>query len=142
MLLEKNKEVVRRWFEEAWQREDVSAAVEDFFDPAYIAHSLHGDPVLGIEAVIRAVVTARSVFPDIRFLVQDQVAEGDKVVSRLIGRGTHLGELNGTAPTGKQIMRPGMVMFRLAEGKIVESWRYWDEKYLEELGIVSVQRRG
>lgn len=133
MSIENNKTIVRRWFEEAWQRTDVDEAVTEFFAADYISHNLHGEPTHGVEPVAQAVHQAKEAIPDIRFTVLDQVAEGQKVVTRLLATGTHLGTLADRAPTGKSIRRPGMVIFRLVDGKIVESWRYWDQSYLSYL---------
>jgi predicted ester cyclase len=65
-------------------------------------------------------------FPDGRWTIEDQVAEGDKVVTRWSFTGTHQGELMGIAPTGKQVTTSGMVIDRIVEGKIVEEREEWD----------------
>jgi predicted ester cyclase len=59
-------------------------------------------------------------FPDLRFTMEEMIAEGDKVAERLTVRGTHEGEFMGVPPTGKQVEFPGMGVLRIREGKIVE----------------------
>ena len=65
------------------------------------------------------------------------VAEGDKVVTRWTGRGTHSGPRMGIPPTGRKVEVTGMRMFRLAEGKIVETWVNWDMfGLMQQLGVI------
>jgi predicted ester cyclase len=64
----------------------------------------------------------RNAFPDVQLSIEDQVAEGDKVVTRWIGSGTHQGEMMGIAPTGNQVRVDGMTISRIEDGKIVEEW--------------------
>ncbi len=64
----------------------------------------------------------RTAFPDLRLIIEEQIAEGDKVVSRATIRGTHLREFRGIAPTGKEMEIPGMAVFRFSsEGKVVSA---------------------
>jgi predicted ester cyclase len=68
----------------------------------------------------------RDSFPDWHSTFEELVAEGDRVAERWIGRGTHRGELQGIAPTGKRVEVPGSVFYRIVEGKIVEFWAQFD----------------
>ena len=68
----------------------------------------------------------RNAFPDVQLSIEDQVAEGDKVVTRWIGSGTHQGEMMGIAPTGNQVRVDGMTISRIEDGKIVEEWEIYD----------------
>ena len=61
-------------------------------------------------------------FPDLQHVIQDQVAEGDKVVSRLIVRGTHRGDFQGVPPSEKQIEMNAIAIHRLSGGRIAEQW--------------------
>ena len=70
----------------------------------------------------RYVAAYRSAFPDTRFVVDDQISEGDKVVSRWTARGTHRGEFLGIPPTGEEVTVTGIEFDHLAGGKIEESW--------------------
>jgi SnoaL-like polyketide cyclase len=70
-------------------------------------------------------------------IIEDQIAEGDTVVTRWTGTGTHQGDLLGMAPTGKPAKVMGIWIHRLAGGKIVESWNVWDTLgMLQQLGVI------
>jgi predicted ester cyclase len=74
----------------------------------------------------RTIELNRRAFPDLRLTVEDQVAEGDKVVTRWRGEMTHLGELGGVPPTGNRVTISGITIDRFEDGKIVEAWRSMD----------------
>ncbi len=79
----------------------------------------------------------RSAFLDLHFTIEDQIAEGDKVVTRWKASGTHRGEFQGVPPTGKQATVPGITIDRIAHGKLVEGWTNWDALGLmQRLGVV------
>jgi predicted ester cyclase len=80
----------------------------------------------------------RTAFPDYACTVDDQIAEGDKVVTRWTVRGTQQGELMGIPPTGKQVTLPGVVIDRIAaNGQLVETWLQADVLgMLQQLGVV------
>jgi len=79
----------------------------------------------------------RSSYPDLVVPIEDQVAEGDKVVTRWTARGTHRGELMGTAPTGKQIVVPGVLIDRVVGGQIAEEWASYDALgMLQQIGAL------
>jgi len=68
----------------------------------------------------------RVAFPDLHFHLEHEVAEGDLVVTRFTGHGTHEGELMGVPPTGREASMSGTVILRFADGKIVERWENFD----------------
>jgi predicted ester cyclase len=110
--VEANKAVVRRVWEEVWNGRDLSVA-DVIFAPEYAAHE---------RAFMPAWLAA---FPDWQFEIEDVVAEGDRVVTRFLGRGTHRGRtaslgLGAVAPTGRRIAVRGYITHRLAGGRIVE----------------------
>jgi predicted ester cyclase len=74
----------------------------------------------------RTIEMNRNAFPDMRLTVEDQVAEGDKVVTRWRGQMTHAGQLAGAAPTGRRVTVTGITIDRFQAGKIVEAWRSMD----------------
>ena len=79
----------------------------------------------------------RTAFPDLRIVIEDQVAEGDKVASRYTGSGTHQGELRGFPPTNNRVEVTGTITSRFADGKIVEEWNNIDGLgMMQQLGIV------
>jgi C-1 hydroxylase len=79
-----------------------------------------------------------SAFPDLRFEVEDLVADGDLVAARMRARATHCGEFMGLPPTGRQVSVLVMGQVRVAEGRIVEHWNVMDEVHLlQQLGLLS-----
>jgi steroid delta-isomerase-like uncharacterized protein len=129
---EENKDIFRRYIEEVWNRGNLEL-VNEIFD-RYLAHQPDG-PTLerGPEDVKRFVGEFRSAFPDFRIGIDDQIAEGDKVMVHATIRGTHQREFRGMAPTGKEIEERGFSVFRFSpEGKVVESW----DSYYSQLGLM------
>src|SRR5215211_2245590 len=79
----------------------------------------------------------RQAFPDLRVTVEDLIAEGDRVAAHLRFRGTHLGELDGIAPTGRRVDCTGIVVSRIEEGKIAEDWANFDDLgMMQQLGLI------
>ncbi len=79
----------------------------------------------------------RAAFPDLHFAVLDQIAEGDNVAVRYRFQGTHLGGFRGMPPTRKQVVYSGMLIYRIAEGKIAEQWTEFDLLgFLKQLGVL------
>jgi predicted ester cyclase len=101
----------------------------------------HGVPMLGdlrgptaFKELAKGFVDAVSEFQE---MVQDQIAEGDKVVTRLSGRGKHTGTLMGAAPTGKALTWSGISITRFVDGRIAEEWVETDMlNFLQQLGVV------
>jgi steroid delta-isomerase-like uncharacterized protein len=80
----------------------------------------------GLEGLKKMIGMYRQAFPDLSLTIQDQIAEGDKVVTRWTATGTHQGELMGAAPTGKTTSVGGVGIDRIQNGQVVEAWGYWD----------------
>ena len=79
----------------------------------------------------------RTAFPDGRMTVEDMIAEGDKVVTRYTSRGTHKGDFMGIPATGKEVVSTGIVISRIAEGKIAEDWEEFDGLgFSQQLGVI------
>jgi steroid delta-isomerase-like uncharacterized protein len=132
-----NKALVRRFFEEMWNNNTPALA-----DELVAANYTHHDPAnpttppgpAGQKQLLSMYITA---FPDSRFTVDDIIAEGDMVVARWTARGTHRGELQGIAPTGKQVTVTGISCSRMSGGKMVEGWINWDTLgMMQQLGLV------
>lgn len=70
------------------------------------------------------------------------MAEGDRVVARIRAQGTHTGEIFGRPPTGKVVARPGISIYRIADGRIAEHWTEQGQGILEQLGLEARVRRG
>jgi len=124
---EENKAIFRRYIEEVWNQSNLEV-VDEVFD-RYISHQPDGSVLeRGPEDVKRFVSEVRSAFPDVHLIIDEQIAEGDKVVSRGTIRGTYHREFRGMAPTGEEMELPWMAVFRFSEeGKVVESWDSYDQ---------------
>src|SRR5215203_5249433 len=129
---EENKATFRRYIEEVWNQGRLELA-DEIFD-RYLAHQADGLTLQrGPEDVKRFVGELRSAFPDFHISINEQLAEGDKVVVHATIRGTHQREFRGMAPTGKEIEERGFSVFRFSsEGKVVESW----DSYYSQLGLM------
>jgi steroid delta-isomerase-like uncharacterized protein len=131
-----NKELSRR-FTELFSTGD-EALADEILSRDIVFHGTAGDGDLhGVEELKAFVAGYRRVFPDAHSTVEDQVAGGDKVVTRWRARGTHQGELGPIAPTGRRFEMDGITIERIAAGKIAEVWVARDELgLLSQLGVV------
>ena len=127
MSVEENKAIFRRYVQEIPNQGNMKVA-DEIFD-RYIAHQPDGSTLeRGPEDVKRFTGEFHSAFPDLHVSIEEQIAEGDKVVSHFTIRGTHQGEFRGMAPTGKEIALTGVTTFRFSpEGKVVETWDSYDQ---------------
>jgi predicted ester cyclase len=123
---EANKRTIRTVREEAMRKGKLDK-LDRLYTDDYV---YHGIPMLGdlrgptaFKELVRGFIDAVSEFQE---KVEDQVAEGDKVVTRLSGRGRHTGELMGAAPTGNEIRWTALIMSRFVGGKIAEEWAEFD----------------
>jgi steroid delta-isomerase-like uncharacterized protein len=133
-MIEVNKAVVRRLFDEYLNRHNAALESELYADAVFRAPAV-GE--LRGEAHRQFLLSVFSAFPDAHYSLDDQFAEGDKVASRWTFVGTHRGEFMGAAPTGKQVTLAGMTINRVVDGKIVEEWAQWDTLgLLQQLGAV------
>ncbi len=111
---------------------------DQVFANRYVSHQPDGtEEQRGPEDVKRFLRQYREAFPDLQITIEDQIAEGDKVVTRWSSRGTHQGEFRGIAPTGNEVRLTGIGIFRFSEGKVVESWDNFDQLgMLQQLGAI------
>jgi steroid delta-isomerase-like uncharacterized protein len=136
-MSERNKLVAQRAVDEVWNRGDF-AVVADLVARDYVGHaSTPADETHGPEGYRQFHATLRAAFPDIRFTVEDQIAEGDRVVTRWTARATHSGDFQGIPPTGRRGRVTGITIDRVAGGKIVECWTNADDLgLLQQLGVI------
>jgi steroid delta-isomerase-like uncharacterized protein len=131
--IEAHKALVRRFVDEFWNSGNLTAA-----DKLMTGDAVVHEPVAGTPEDLKVMATMiRSAFPDWHSTVEEMLVEGDRVAERWTGRGTHLGEFQGLAPTGKQVVVPGVVFYRIADGKIAEFRGQFDRMSLmQQLGVV------
>jgi predicted ester cyclase len=129
-----NKEIARRFTEEPWVD---PAVIDELVSPDFLAHDpAMPEPIHGIQGAKDFVALYKGAFPDARVAADELIGEGDRVVVRWTGCGTHEGELLGIAPSGRQVTVTGMSIYRLAGDKIVEEWSNWDTLgLLVQLGV-------
>ena len=133
-MSEENKAIVRRKIEEVFSAQGNLDVADEIFAPEYVGYP---EDVRGPEGAKETAKMYRNAFPDVQLSIEDQVAEGDKVVTRWIGSGTHHGEMMGIAPTGNQVRVDGMTISRIEDGKIVEEWDIYDALgMMQQLGAI------
>ena len=138
MSTETNKAVVRRFLVEMFSQGKLAVA-DEIVAPEHVDRGPGTVPGLppGPEGTKMFVTVYRNAFPDVQFTIDEQIAEGDKVVTRWTARGTHKGELAGIQPTGKSSTVTGMTVDRFMNGKVVESWGIFDQfGMLQQLGVI------
>jgi len=132
MKLERNKAVVRGYMNEVLTKGNL-AAFDSYFSPDVVFNNTKG-----LKQQLASNQTLRNAFPDLRLVIEDQIAEGDKVVTRVTFQGTHQGEFRGNAPTGKQVRYSGIAIDRIVDGKVVEMWHIADSQSLmRQVGAIA-----
>lgn len=128
MSTEDNKAIIRRLIEEVWNQKDLTVA-DELIASTHVDHTFGGPPELppaldGFKQWATGIHTAVS---DIHYTAEDMIAEGDIVVTRWTGRGTHTGDLPGIPATGDSVAVAGVSIDRFENGQIVESWGHIDQ---------------
>ena len=138
MSAQENKALVRREVEELYNHTGNLDTVEEIIAPNYVSYEPTSGETRGIEGARQFAATFRQAFPDLQNAIEDMVAEGDKVVMRFRGSGTHQGETEAFGPaTGKRMEMTGIIIKRVSEGKIVEAWTNFDALgMMQQLGMV------
>jgi steroid delta-isomerase-like uncharacterized protein len=136
-MQDSNQTLVARYYDEICNgrklqtADEIVAAGHRYHDPSH-----RGTPD-GPDGIKQVTAAYHKAYPDAHWTVESMVTAGDTVVVRWTGRGTHNGPLGNMAPTGKRVEVPGICMFRIAGGKIAESWNYWDTYgMMAQLGAV------
>ncbi len=141
MSIEENKAVIRRFFEELLSTDNLAVA-DELLSPGFRFYFAGSPDPMDLARYKEFLMARRAAFPDRRFVVEDMIAEGDKVSARFTMRGTHKGEFRGIAPSGKEVTMTGIDMIRLAEGKMVEDRVEVDQiGMLQQLGVISSLQR-
>ena len=118
---EANKALVRRYYEEMWNRWDLSLA-EALLAPDVRFRGSLGTEGRGVRDFRRYARSVWLAFPDFHNEVNELIAEYDRVAARLTYTGTHRGELMGVAPSGRAVRYDGAALFRIADGRIAKLW--------------------
>lgn len=142
--LNRNKETVRRYYEEALNEERYDL-LDELIAKEVVNHDPLSDETLtpeearGFEGFRRHVEVFHEAFPDGIVTIQDIIAEGDTVAARFTVEGTHEGRFGGVEPTGNRISGTSMVFYRIQDGKIIERWLESDNlEMLQQLGATEI----
>ena len=132
---EENKRLYTRLANEVLNEKDLSV-VDELIDVDFVEHVAGQRRPVGVEGFKAARRRRNAAFPDWHVTVQDLIAEGDKVVVRAIGQGTHRGEFMRISPTEKRVTVGWIAIYRVANGKLAEHWQNIDDLgLLKQLGV-------
>ncbi len=132
-----NKALSKRILDEAFNAGNL-AVMDEILAEGFVNYDAAlPEPGIGIDAAKASVTGYRDAFPDLKITIEEQIAEGDRVVTRWSARGTHQGDLMGIPPTGKQATVTGITIDTIASGRIIETRTNWDTLgLLQQLGVV------
>ena len=135
MVTKNHKLLANQVWEVVWHQGNLHR-LDELFAPDFVRHD-PGRELRGLEQNRQFIASLRTAFPDARFTVEDQIAEGDKVAVRYRFEGTHLGDFQGMAPTGKRVRYSAILIYRVADDKIAEQWTELDLLgLLRQLGVL------
>jgi len=136
MSTEENRAIVRGIIE-TWNKGTLDV-LDDLCMADCVCHRPPYPDIEGLDGYKRWIADFRNAFPDCQITIDGIIVEGDRASIQATYRGTHTGRplMNGDIPsTGKQVVGPGCIVFRLVDGKVVEEWEYWDELgFWQQLG--------
>jgi steroid delta-isomerase-like uncharacterized protein len=142
MTTEQNKMLARRVWDEIWHRGNLDV-MDSLFAADFVRHDPNGRVLKGVDQNRQFIASMRQAFPDLHYAVDDEIADGDKVVVRYRFTGTHQGPFQGAPATGKPVSYTGILIYRFAEGRIAEQWTEADLlSFLQQLGVVQVRLMG
>jgi predicted ester cyclase len=128
---DENKALASRYFEEAWVKRNL-AAVDEFMAPNYVEHQGLDGRLTSRNSLKQLLAMYYKAFLDMKSVLHDILAQGDRLAFRWSVSGTHLGDWVGIPPTGNHITATGIIIYRIAEGKAVEGWSSVDNSRSEE----------
>jgi steroid delta-isomerase-like uncharacterized protein len=132
-----NKNIVRRLYDEVWNKRKLDVVAQIISPSHALLDPFVSGSQVGPEMYRRRVLDLTTSFPDLRFTLEDVIAEKDKVVVSWVISGTHKGEFMSIAPTGKRVSVEGITIHYLRDGKILDSNARWDAMgLLRQLGAV------
>jgi predicted ester cyclase len=136
MSTEDNKAASRRFYEEVINQKQL-AVLDEVAGDSYLSHDFPPGLPPGREGLKIFISVFHAAFPDGHLTIDQMIAEGDTVAARLTFHGTHTGEFQGIAPTGKKVTIPALDMARLESGKLVEHWGGPNQmSLLQQLGVI------
>jgi len=141
-MIEDNKQFMRQFVEEVINKKNLDA-IDELVAEDFVEHIPFPGQGPGREGLRQVLATFLSAFPDIRWTLEEQIAEGEKVVSRFTMTGTHRGDFLGIPPTGKSVNIWGVVIDVVRNGKFAESRIIMDTLGLmQQLGMIPMPSEG
>ena len=135
MSVEENKALIRREYKEVWNQGKLDV-MDELYVGDIVCHMPGSPDVHGIDGIKQIANTFYTAFPDMQYIIEDMVAEGDKVAVRWTLTGIHKGELMGIPPSGVQVTFKGSSIIRFTGGKVVEIWSGFDASVMwQQLGV-------
>jgi steroid delta-isomerase-like uncharacterized protein len=137
MSIEENKSVVLQgWYQELWDKWNIELA-DELFTADYLLHLTGVPDALSRDAIKQVLAMFNRAFPDLRHAVDEMIAEGNTVAARWTVTGTHTGEFQGIAATGKSVRLSGITVHHLAGGRIKETWLAVDNlELMQQIGAI------
>jgi steroid delta-isomerase-like uncharacterized protein len=133
MTTEQNKAIARRFLEAVGASDQ--ARLKELLAPDFVAHQPGGPQ--NSQAFVQHLSSFRLAFSDSQFIVEEQIAEGDRIVTRATWQAIHSGDFQGLPPTGKQIAISAILFGRIRDGKLVESRSLFDQlSLMQQLGLI------
>ena len=138
---DQNKQVVQRFVEECWNQGNLNKASEFLTDQVRYHDPVFPNLNAGLQNARNHIDECRRAFPDLKFTIDDTIAERNEVVLHWTVRGTHKGQFLGMQPTNRKVTIDGTSIYRLEGAKIAESYANWDlASLMAQLGVVEVPK--
>jgi len=135
--LESQKAAIRRFYDEVMGQGKLEV-LDELVAPSYVEHSVQPGMPANKEGLAQIVTMLRSAFPDLKFTIEDELAEGDRAVCRTTLRATHLGDFMGIPASNRKIEVTGIDIVRFGpDGKALEHWANQDDfGMMQQLGVI------
>ncbi|HUX27546.1 MAG TPA: ester cyclase [Terracidiphilus sp.] len=138
---DQNKKVVQKFVDECWNQGNFNHASELLADQVRFHDPVFPNLNAGIQNIKSHIEGCRRAFPDLKFTIDDTIAERNEVVNHWTARGTHKGQFLGMQPTNRKVTINGTSIYRLEGSKIAEAYANWDlATMMAQVGVVEVPR--
>jgi steroid delta-isomerase-like uncharacterized protein len=138
---EENKHVVQRFVEECWNLGNLNKASELLADQVRFHDPVFPNMNPGIQNIKNHIEVSRKAFPDLKFTIEDTIAERNEVVVHWKAQGTHKGQFIGMQPTNRKVIVDGTSIYRLEGSKIAEAYANWNlASMMQQLGVVELPK--
>ena len=142
MSAEENKALIRREYDEVWNQGKLDV-MDELYATDIVCHMPGSPDIQGIDGIKQIANMFYIAFPDMQYMIEDMIGEGEKVAVRWTLTGIHKGALMGIPPTGKQVTSKGGSIIRFTGGKVVEIWSGFDALVMwQQLGVTPPVGKG